>query len=383
MKKFWQKYRNTLLLYLSGLLIGFGYGVIMEKKLPDLGVFAFIVRYLEGIVFFAVAIVLQIALHEIGHMLAGLLRGWKFISFMLFGVLLSRKDGRFHLSRFNIAGAGGQCLMLPPEDGDTRNGILFYNAGGYLMNLLVALVSLGLIAAYWNGLNYEATSFLFGLTLSGLLFAAMNGIPSIAGGIPNDGSNIRSLKNDAYSREIFIISLRTIGLMQLGQGLLDIQPGYFTDHREVDYSNPIHGMALSYDLSLAVASHDFEKAHQIVNRIFQHETEIIPFYVNEIRMETIYLYLVDPQPDISPFNLLDSALKRHIDMQESFRPTAIRVKYAWYKLFRHDEEEAGRLYSLFEKVARGYHIPGELDTERELLDYARHLPTMKYADQDL
>ena len=137
-------------------------------------------------------------------------------------------------------------------------------------------------------------------------------------------------------------------------------------------------MALSYDLSLAVARHEFQKAHEMVNHIFLHETEITPFYVNEIRMETIYLYLVDPQPDISPYHLLDKSLKLHVDMQESFRPMALRLKYAWYKLLCKDEKESERLYALFLKVCERYYIPGELATERELIDYARNLGPIEY-----
>ena len=374
MKRFLQKNLKALFFYLFFVLVGIGYGYIMIDKLPDLGPVGWLVRYFEGLVIFCLAVIFQIALHEAGHLLAGLLRGWKFISFMMFGILLSHKDGHFRLSRFNIAGAGGQCLMLPPEQGDTRNGILFYNAGGFLMNLLVALVAVAVLGLCWSVLNYETAALMQSLSLSGLLFAALNGIPAIAGGIPNDGYNMKALKDDAYACHIFTDSLRTIGLMQQGKGLQHLHPVYYTDGHELDYANPIHAMALNHDLSLALARHDWTKGYEIAGLFKQHTTDIISFYVREIRMELLYLSLVHPHPQWVPQQLMTNSLQQYIQSQLSFRPTPLRTLYAWTRLQLHDEAAAARLYAQFEQVCHSYYIPGEVQTEQQLIDLARQLP---------
>ena len=50
-------------------------------------------RILEGVMMLMLAFFLQIILHEAGHMVAALIRGWSFVSFMILGIVFSRKDG--------------------------------------------------------------------------------------------------------------------------------------------------------------------------------------------------------------------------------------------------------------------------------------------------
>ena len=377
MKKLWKKYRIIALFYTVSITIGLCYGMMIINKLNDVNLLSFISSIVVSMTLLCVTFLLQIVLHEMGHMLAGLLRGWKVLSFMLFGFIISRQNGRFNISRFNIAGAGGQCLMLPPEQGDTRNGIIFYNAGGILMNFIVTLIALGGLLLCWESLTFEQTSLLTGFVFTGLISSMINGIPLESTNIPNDGKNILTLKKDALSTEIFVKSLRLVGLMQQGQTLLEVNQEYFCTERTIDYSNPIHAMALSYDLSLAIARHDFEQAHRIFGRIKLHSTDIIPFYWNEIRMEATYLYLVAPLPHVQVEHLIDDALKQHVYQQISFRPTALRVIYAWNHLLYKNEKEAEQQYAQFKKVCQQYYIPGEVPTEQELIDWARQLPPVE------
>ena len=70
---------------------------------------------LLAIVFMIFSTFLQIILHEGGHLVCGLLTGYRFVSFRIFNQTLIRQDGRMRIKRFNIAGTGGQCLLVPPE----------------------------------------------------------------------------------------------------------------------------------------------------------------------------------------------------------------------------------------------------------------------------
>lgn len=373
MNKIWKKYKNLVLTYLVSIAVGISYGLLVSSNMYEPGFMAFVLRFLEGILFFVLSMLLQIILHEAGHMFAGLSRKWTFLSFMIFGFVISRKEGRLHFSRLNIAGAGGQCLMMPPLGGDTDGGLAFYNAGGILLNTLVSFLAILTLTVGCTTLSFEAASLLYGLAMTGIIFALVNGIPKATGDFPNDGENICSLKKDGFSSYVFQQSLRVIGLMHRGKPLTRINPDYFCEGREIDYSNPIHAMALSFDFSLAVSRHDFERAHRMVQRIYPHEAEITRFYMNEIRMDTLYLYLVDPEHVEKPLKLLDKELRRHVDSQLCFRPAALRVKYTWTRLLERNEAEAAKLYERFTKVCKGYHISGEIPTEQELIDYARSL----------
>ena len=80
---------------------------------------------IEFLIFIPVLFILQIIIHEAGHMLAALTSGWEFLSFRIFKFTISRKDGKFHFSVFHIPGTVGQCLMMPPEQPLSRSQFPF------------------------------------------------------------------------------------------------------------------------------------------------------------------------------------------------------------------------------------------------------------------
>ena len=82
---------------------------------------------------------LQAILHEGGHLVCGLLSGYRFLSFRVGSFTLLRQNGRLVLRRFYLPGTGGQCLLEPP-DGD-EVPFRLYNLGGGLANLLSALAA--------------------------------------------------------------------------------------------------------------------------------------------------------------------------------------------------------------------------------------------------
>ena len=62
------------------------------------------------------AYLIQVVIHESGHLVAGLKCGFRFLSFRIGPFTLIKKSGRILLKRLSVAGTGGQCLMIPPEE---------------------------------------------------------------------------------------------------------------------------------------------------------------------------------------------------------------------------------------------------------------------------
>ncbi len=330
-------------------------------------------KILEGLFLLSLAFFLQIIFHEAGHMLAGLVRGWSFISFMVLGFVLTRREGRFYWSRFAIPGVGGQCLMAPPEKRDTDFGIALYNAGGVLANLLVVLLSGVFLLMCYRECPWAMTIFGVSLVIAGLFFAAINGIPACHNGIPNDGKNIEELRKDAFATLVFLTTMKVIGRLQQGCPVEEAMEGYISKGRKLDYSNPIHVMAVNFDLSYAIAKLDFDMAYSILDRMTPEERKIISLYRNEILLEKVFLNLVVPHDGVDVGVLIDSDALRYFEMQTAFRPTALRVKYAFARLYEYNEVKAAVIYEQFQKVCKRYHVPGEVLTEKRLMDYVRSL----------
>ena len=67
-----------------------------------------------AMVLVGLAMFLHSVVHETGHLVFGLLTGYKFVSFRIGSIMLIKESGKLRLKLYNIVGTGGQCLMMPP-----------------------------------------------------------------------------------------------------------------------------------------------------------------------------------------------------------------------------------------------------------------------------
>ena len=112
----------------------------------------------------ALAFVLQIILHELGHLLFGLLSGYRFVSF-LFGFRLLAQCGLLC-----------RCVMCPPElDEDGTFPLSLYSLGGIFLNLLSGL--LFLLLYFISGGMLLLTLFSLSAGILGLGFGLMFALP--------------------------------------------------------------------------------------------------------------------------------------------------------------------------------------------------------------
>lgn len=375
-KKTSHKILRTIKLAIIGIIIGFGAGFIIGKIIKpalhaDISSADVALTIFLALVFFVLSFIIHIVVHEVGHMIAAMARGWKFLSFMIMGVVLNRRNGRLRLSRFSMAGAAGQCLMLPPENGDTPFGIALYNAGGVLANLLLTVIASIILFMPSTHHSLATIVFLLCIIIVGLYLIIMNGIPHKLAGLPNDGLNMLSLRNDKFATMVFLRSMRLIGyLMQNDTSRLEAMT-YMCDNRDINFSNPIHVMALSSDLSLAMLRMDFGKANAIMQRAEPHINRMITIYRNELTLERIYLTLIRPHYPEDINRLLDKSISKYLQVQSIFRPSALRVQYALAVIHEADSSKAEKIYERFQRVSRKYYLQGEIKYEQQLVDFVR------------
>lgn len=122
---------------LFGLALGCFWGFLMADyclKLAAQMSWAFMLLVaLAALLCLALAFALQIVLHELGHLLFGLLSGYRFVAFR-FGPRLMAKCGLLC-----------RCVMCPPEpDEEGYFPLTLYSLGGIIFNLLSGLFFLWL-----------------------------------------------------------------------------------------------------------------------------------------------------------------------------------------------------------------------------------------------
>ena len=115
----------TLFPFLILLLAGGAGGYLVGQSLA--GIFEQLAQLPDPLVFVLVflivisALYLQILLHEAGHLVFGLLTGYRFLSFRVGSLMLVREQGKLRLKSFSIAGTGGQCILIPPAWNEHHN----------------------------------------------------------------------------------------------------------------------------------------------------------------------------------------------------------------------------------------------------------------------
>lgn len=161
----------------------------------DLSTFLVIITL---VVFLFAALYLMILIHELGHLIFGLLTGYSFSSFSIFGKTLLRQEGRWRVKKFSLPGAAGQCLMKPPAYREDYP-FLLYNYGGVLANGIIALLLIHPV--FLSHLYLYLRIFLGLLCVLNAVGAWLNGFPKVRRGLPNDGMNARDAGQSTAARQ--------------------------------------------------------------------------------------------------------------------------------------------------------------------------------------
>ena len=118
----------------------------------------------------ALSFIVHLLLHEIGHLLGGLLTGWKLINLQIYHFALLREKDR--MSFRYLPAVNYQCIMYPKS---LEADAILYTIGGYRMNLIIALIGLLLLFTTKKLLIWSFAWCLFGI---GLVFYLINGVPN-------------------------------------------------------------------------------------------------------------------------------------------------------------------------------------------------------------
>ena len=196
---------STLCMVLFGAALGIFAGKDLFEIVEGVSFGEYLLHVAWLIVMMTAAFYLQTILHEGGHLVCGLLTGYRFVSFRIGSWMVQRENGRLRFHRYTLAGTAGQCLLAPPELTNGKMPYKLYNLGGVLANLLAVALAGALIAPCRN--VWGARVLFEMLCVTGLGTALTNGIPLRVQGVANDGANARDLGKDPAALRAFWVQL--------------------------------------------------------------------------------------------------------------------------------------------------------------------------------
>lgn len=294
-------------------------------------------------VYYFITMVLHTVIHEGGHLVFGLLSGYRFLSFRVFSFTIVKKDGKLAVKKLKVLGTMGQCLMEPPQWRDDRPyPYVIYNLGGGLLNILSSILMIPLLFAGSTLWAWIAGLFIF----TGILFAITNLVPMTLG-VPNDGKNCLDCFKSRETQRAFYLQLKINAELSNGAELT----GFPVEIFQVPTPNEKKISALNAALYLLeyywyLANGRKAEAETALASMEQKKGKLITAYINSIDLERLY-FLVSQKAPIEQiaayYTVLRPAFLQNTDL------SVMRVKYAYYLMLNAEEREAVERLALSRK----------------------------------
>ena len=323
-----------------------------------------------------VSVVLQIIIHEGGHLVAGLLTGYRFVSFRVFSLTLIKKAGRLMFRRFSIGGTGGQCLMSPPNRPLDQIDTRLYNLGGVLANLLVSVVALTIFFLY--DLPTWAGTWMLMMGIIGLIYALLNGLPLKIGGISNDGHNMLNLEKSPLDKRLLCQMLRTNASVQEGVQPKDLPAEYFAPTDSIDWGD---GIQINWQMMVVARLenlHQWDEAWRLLHEGVGAQKVMPRVFWMEAVCEMIFVCLAKTCADKEHAEgghidearaLYTPAIRKYVEAYARTQSSKQRVAFAVALVMENNREEAAQILSRLKSDRQQYLLQGEVDMDIELMEW--------------
>jgi len=308
-------------------------------------------------------------LHEAGHLVFGLMTGYRFSSFRILSFMWVKENDKIKLRRLSLAGTGGQCLMTPPEFNDGKFPFALYNLGGSIINTIIGALFL---IAY---ILFSDVPFLSPLLLIfaivGFLIAMMNGIPMRMGTVDNDGYNAFALKNNREAAESFWLQLKVVEQSSKGVRLKDMPSEWFRVPSDEGMKNSMTAVRGVFACNRLMDAEKFDEADRLMEHMLTIDSGMVDLHRNLLICDRIYIELIGENRSEVIETMLTKEQKKFMLAMKRF-PSVIRTEYAIALLHDKDSSKAEGILTEFEKQSRSYPYPHEVDSERDLIKIARN-----------
>lgn len=304
----------------------------------------------------------SIIIHEEGHLVFGLISGYKFCSFRISKFIILKENEKLKFKRIKIAGTGGQCLMCPPQLKDGKMPVVLYNLGGVIFNLIFGFVFLFTYKFIDNPII--SLAFLLSFILN-MIFLLSNGIPMRLI-VNNDGYNALHLGKDEDAMKALWIQLKVNELQTNGIRLKDMPKELFIMPTDEKMQNSMISTVGVFCANRLIDERNFEEAYNAINHLLSLDNGITPIHKYLLLCDKIYLELVYRNQKDEIQNLLSNELKNFMKSMKKY-PSILRTEYAIALLYENNVEKANNIKKEFDKISKNYPYQIDIDSEKELI----------------
>ena len=278
-----------------GAVVGYFVGKIAGDSLSRGDAPNIIFLLLAGVI----AFVLQIIVHEAGHLVCGLISGYKFVSFRVFDFkIIKDENGKLNFRYEKIAGTGGQCLMRASEYVEGKFKFKLYLLGGVIFNVLFSIVFWLILPSYYTLL----------FALIGFALAFLNLIPM---GF-NDGMTYYHANKDETTRFVLYLQLEYVYYQSIGKNLLIEKPEIVEKINSLEIINTNYLTDALEFIKLEGLEYffEFDALYNEARKLYIERDDLLPVYKIELMALLVKLIsLVNPEDKLLNELMNDKSLK--------------------------------------------------------------------------
>lgn len=365
----WQQYIAMAFFVLIGAVAGFFMASYIDWEV-DIPIYERILSLVGIFVGMYAAIFVQLIFHETGHLIFGFLSGYKFSSFRIFSYIWVKENNKIRFRRLSIAGTGGQCLMSPPDMEDGKVPLVLYNLGGAIMNIIAGLIFLGLYFAF-DGIPFLSTLMLLAAVI-GFILAFMNGVPMRMGTVDNDGYNAFALTRNPEAMRAFWVQMKVAEQTARGIRLKDMPDEWFAVPSDEAMKNSMVAVLGVFACNRLMDALDFEEADKLMAHMTGLDCGMVGLHRNLMICDRMYVEMIIENRREMIDSMLTKEQKTFMRAMKNF-PSVIRCEYVYALLCEKDEGKAEQAMARFEKCAKTYPYPNDIQSERELMEIAEKI----------
>jgi hypothetical protein len=305
----------------------------------------FILYSLVWLIFTIIFYIIGVALHEAGHLVFGLMTGYKFSSYRLLSFVWYKEGGKIKFTKSKSI-AVGQCLMIPPEN-EKKFRFVLYNLGGGIVNIvsLILFIILCIVLPY--------NLFLYCISLGGVLanwcLMVLNMIPMVID-IPNDGMNVvAALKSKDAKHGLYLTFFVNSETMK-GKRYSELDSELLNVSDTADFNNYLVAYIVILEAARLYDLGEYDKSIDCYGKL--KNAKLPAYYSNAIKLNYLYYYTVH-KPDFEKARELFRELSADKKLKKLLN-TQTRILSAYEYIVNGDKNKGRELLQMAKNQLQNY-----------------------------
>ncbi|NLO08664.1 MAG: hypothetical protein GX129_02190 [Clostridiales bacterium] len=226
--------------------------------------------------------IFQLIIHEVGHLIGGLISGWRFLYLQIYRLVIKWENKWLNITTTREVGC--KCIMYPKS---INQAARLYTMGGYMLNLISSVI--GLFLLIFASISPVMWLYIWSFVAFGIGLFFMNGIASIKR-VCNDKACYNLIKADKHNKLCHNAQLITarhlingLTYSEIGEEILCLCP-------EVA-ENDIQAYQAILEYYYFLDNNNILKVGQALNKI-RNKNNISGNMLRLVDMELIYIRLI-------------------------------------------------------------------------------------------